>query len=67
MYTGNSRLTSTDLDCFSYVASLNSLNSSMHSQLYKSFFYRTIHISNKLPFETRNCPQPQSFRRLVIK
>ena len=62
MYTGNSRLRSTHLDCLSYVASLNSLNSSMHSQLYKSFVYRTIHIWNKLPFETRNYPQPQTFR-----
>ena len=67
MYTRNSRLRSNHLDCLSYVASLNSLNSSMNSQLYKSFFYRTIHIWKKLPFETRNCPQPQSFRLLVIK
>ena len=34
---------------------------------YTKVFYRTIHIWNKLPFGTRNCPQPQSFRRLVIK
>ena len=54
-YTGNSRLRSTHLDCLSYVASLDSLNSSIHSQLYKSFFFRTIHIWNKLPLEVRSC------------
>ena len=66
-YTGNSRLRSTHLDCLSYVASLDSLNSSIHSQLYKSFFFRTIHIWNKLPLEVRSCPHPHSFKRLVLK
>ena len=67
-YSGNSRLRSTHLDCMSYVACLpSSSNASMHSQLYKSFFYRTIHTWNKLPFETRNCIEPLNFKRAVLK
>ena len=67
-YSGNSRFRSTHLDCMSYVTCLpSSSNASMHSQLYKSFFYRTIHTWNKLPFETRNCIEPPNFKRAVLK
>ena len=67
-YLGNSRLKSTHLDSMSYVACLHSSgNTTMHSQLYKSFYCRTIHIWNKLPIEARICTEPNNFKRLAVK
>ena len=40
-------------------------NMSTRSPLYKSFFFRSIHLWNTLPFHTRNCTNQFTFKKKV--
>ena len=65
-YNGQSRLRSSRLDAQSFVfVQDNNSESSMHSQLYKSFFYRVIYYWNNLSLSIRNNDCQTSFKRLV--
>ena len=64
-YSGESRLRSSRLDTLSYISTLDPVNTSTRSPLYKSFFFRSIHLWNSLPFNTRNCTNPITFKKHV--
>ena len=64
-YSGESRLRSSHLDSLSYISTLDPINTSTRSPLYKSFFFRSIHLWNSLPFNTRNCTNQITFKKYV--
>ena len=64
-YSGESRLRSSRLDSLSYISTLDPINTSTRSPLYKSFFFRSIHLWNSLPFNTRNCTNQITFNKYV--
>ena len=64
-YTGESRLRSSHLHSLSYVSALDHINTSTRSPLYKSFFFRSIHLWNTLSFNTRNCTNQFTFKKKV--
>ena len=65
-YNGRSRLRNARLDAqsFVFIQDIDS-GSSMHSLLYKSFFYKVIHYWNNLSLSIRNTECHTSFKRLV--
>ena len=64
-YSGESRLRSSHLDSLSYISTLDPINTSTRSPLYKSFFFRSIHLWNSLPFNTRNCTNQVTFKKYI--
>ena len=62
-HTVESRLRNSHLDSLSYVSTLDHINTSTRSPLYKSFFFRSIHLWNTLPFNARNCTNQLTFKR----
>ena len=67
-YSGQSKLRSARLDSKSFIYTPDSHGAGvMSSPVYKSFFYRVIHLWNKLSLELRNTACHTTFKRLVKK
>ena len=64
-YSGSSRLRNSNLDSMSYVFNNAYLTSNSRSKLYKSFYYRVIHIWNTLEFNARNTADITEFKRIT--
>ena len=62
-YNGSSRLRNSNLDSMSFIFNNAYHTSNSRSKLYKSFYYRTIHIWNTLEFNTRNTADIVEFKR----
>ena len=62
-YNGSSRLRNSNLDSMSFIFNNAYHTSNSRSKLYKSFYYRTIHIWNTLEFNTRNTAEIVEFKR----
>ena len=68
-YNGQSRLRDSRLDSECYVFNLNidrNTHLSSRSPLYRNYFYRTIHLWNKLPYSTRVIPCVRLFKQQSI-
>ena len=64
-YNGSSRLRNSNLDSMSYVFNNAYLTSNSRGKLYKSFYYRVIHIWNTLEFNARNTADITEFKRIT--
>ena len=64
-FNGISKLRKKHLDPECYICELNHSDGSVHSPIYRNFFYRVIYIWNKLPFHVRITPNTQSFKMLA--
>ena len=64
-YNGTSRLRNMNLDSMSYIFNNAYHSNNSRSKLFKSFYYRTIHIWNSLEFNTRNTTDIVEFKRLA--
>ena len=64
-YSGPSRQRNSNLDSMSYVFNNAYLTSNSISKLYKSFYYRVIHIWNTLEFNARNTADITEFKRIT--
>ena len=57
-----SRLRERRLDSECYTYNLNHPNTSSRSPIFRNYFYRTIHLWNKLPYDCRITPNMNSFK-----
>ena len=64
-YNGTSRLRNMNLDSMSYIFNNAYHCNNSRSKLFKSFYYRTIHIWNSLEFNTRNTTDIVEFKRFA--
>ena len=61
-FNGMSRLRERHLDSECYTYNLNHPNTSSRSPIFRNFFYRAIHLWNKLPYDCRITPNINSFK-----
>ena len=61
-FDGMSRLRERHLDSECYTYNLNHPNTSSRSPIFRNFFYRAIHLWNKLPYDCRITPNMNSFK-----
>ena len=64
-FNGVSRLRENHLDLECYTCNLNPSNARIHSPIYKNYFYRVIHIWNKLPYNVKITANTETFKSLV--
>ena len=65
-FTGISRLRENHLDSECYIYSLNHPNLSSQSPIFKNFFYRVIHIWNRLSYDCRVTPNTNIFKSHAV-